>query len=110
METPEERKQLDEALARSRAAFAHMTEDEIMEKVIEIIDEIAQLATQAGKPTHRIVIVRLATMCPSALTALGQPAILRPLCYIDSTVCVGRRTADHERPNHQLQHPPQRRT
>ena len=46
METPEERKQLDEALPRSRAAFAHRTEDEIMEKVIKIIDEDRLLATK----------------------------------------------------------------
>jgi hypothetical protein len=53
METPEERKQLDEALARSRAAFAHMTEDEIMEKVIEIIDEMRaarRAETAVSKP------------------------------------------------------------
>ena len=35
----DEQQQLDEALARMRAATADMTEDEIMEKVIEIIDQ-----------------------------------------------------------------------
>ena len=45
----DEQKQLDEALSRMRATAAHMTEDEIMDRVIEIIDEDRELRRrQAG--------------------------------------------------------------
>ena len=49
----DEQQRLDEALARMRAAAAHMTEDEIMEKVIEIIDEdrARRRSRQAEMPT-----------------------------------------------------------
>lgn len=48
----DEQRQLDEALTRMRAAASHMTEDEIMEKIIEIIDEDrARRRQQAGMPT-----------------------------------------------------------
>jgi hypothetical protein len=36
----DEQKQLDEALARARAAFADKTEDEIMDDVARVIDEV----------------------------------------------------------------------
>jgi len=36
----DEQKQLDEALAEARAAFANKTDDEIMDDVARVIDEV----------------------------------------------------------------------
>lgn len=50
----DEQKPLDEALARMRAAAAHMTEDEIMEKVVEIINEdraLRRIDTAVSRPS-----------------------------------------------------------